>query len=140
MQGIPKQFNRAVKLKLIRMFVSGFCFQFLRYMQQQQKNCRVELLRQTWVLFVALSHCNKQIQYMLPNYAKKNTQKNTHKKLNCPKIHKKCQKEPQSAKKKLSIVDTFGNSLATYTNFICCSDSVRQQFFVCLLQWFSETN
>ena len=44
------------------------------------------------------------------------------------KSAKKCQKENKSAIK-LSIVDTFGILLATYTNFVCRSDSVRQKMF-----------
>ena len=67
------------------------------------------------------------------------------------KSHKKCLKEVKSAKK-LSIVDTFVNFLATYTNFVCRSDSVRQTIFLfvaviqftklnfCLSQWLSVTN
>ena len=59
-------------------------------------------------------------------------------------------KEVKSAKK-LSIVDNFGNFLATNTNFVCRSDSVRQTIFLfvaviqcnklnfCLSQWLSAT-
>ena len=45
------------------------------------------------------------------------------------KSPKRCLKEVKSAKK-LSIVDNFGNYWATYTNFVCCSDSVRQTIFL----------
>ena len=65
------------------------------------------------------------------------------------KSPKNCQKEPKSDNK-WSTVDTFGNFLASYTNFVGCSDSVRltfsfcsdsgqQEFFFCLSQWLSAT-
>ena len=119
--------------------------------------CCTESLQQTKKLFVALSHSNKQNLYMLP----KSCQKKLKYVLKCMKMslimQKKAQKsqkvpkEPKSVKK-LSIVDTLGNFLATYTNFVCRSDSVRWTHFLfvaviqcdklnlCLSQWLSATN
>ena len=127
-------------------------------------------------LFVALSQCNKQnfglwhwatatnrifvcrsesLQQTKSVYVTKKSKKTTTNVLKKCKIRhkspKKCQKEVNSGKK-LSIVDTFGKVLATYTNFVCRSDSVRQTICLiftkiqcnklnfCLSQWLSATN
>ena len=42
------------------------------------------------------------------------------------KIPKKCQKRAQKCQK----VDTFEKKMATYTNFVSCSDSAQQTFFL----------
>ena len=106
------------------------------------------------LLFVTLSHCDKQNfclwlgatatnrifigcseslrQTKLVYFTKKfqKNQKNILKKCKIRhKYPKKYQKEVQSAKK-LGIVDTFGNFLETYTNFVCRSDSVRHTIFL----------
>ena len=100
-------------------------------------------------MFVALSHWDKhkflfvaaanKIIICYQTVAKKQKNKNI---IRCLKkssqnakkgikINKKWQQEPKNAKK-FSIVDTFGNFLAKYTNFVYCSDSVGQKIiFVC---------
>ena len=113
---------------------------------------------------MALSYCNKQNFCLLhwvtttiniSIYYQKDPKRNKKCPKKCKKRHtslKKCSKEVKRAPKKERIVDTFGHFLATYTNFVCCSDSVWQTFclFVavircnklnfCLSPWLSATN
>ena len=102
--------------------------------------CRTESLRQTEFWFVALTHYNKQNVYLSQWGTATNkicicyqkVPKNKNKKCKIRhKSPKKWQRDVKSANK-LRTVDTFGTFLATYANFVCRSDSVRQTFlFVC---------
>ena len=172
-QGTPKQFGSSGEIQIWKDVSFWLFFQFLCHMPQRNwiffqyclsqwvtatKNCfvcRTEPLRQTDLLFVALSHCDKQSLFMF----RKKTQKGpkmliffgtfchllalfvTFWHLVCPFSYFFSQNSTH-----------FGNLCAIDINFVCRSDSVRQTKnpFVAvtqcnkqnkpLSQWLSATN
>ena len=89
-------------------------------------NCRTEPLQQTEFLFLAFSNCNKKKLYRLP---KKTANKTKKKVIRCLKMSSIMPKRAQKVPKVEHCWHFWHFPLATFTNLVCCSDSVWQTKF-----------
>ena len=151
-KGTPKKFDSAGEIQIWKDVGFWLNFQFLCHMAQKNwiffsilfvalSHCdKQKICLSHWItainkkkLCVALSHCNKQNLYMLPKSCKQSQQ--------CSIILHFLGYSWHFLRTFLGTVLcvflVFGNFLVTYTNFVCCSNSVRQIkiLFVALTQF-----